>query len=124
MDNLLGDHPEIQQLRAMSRSIREMRSALERLESARDAAIRRLDAEGVIARTALARELGMTRGRIWQIINPAWRSADDAADPDVDVELLEFADELWERAVDAWHDAGAVGSPDDFFPVDAVLHRD
>jgi len=118
MDNALND-PQLAQLASLSRAIVELRSALARVEDSRDALIRRLDGAAT-NRTLIADVAGLTRGRVWQIINPTYRGElDEDAEPDF--ELLEFADRLWEHAVDQWMESGREGSPDDYFPIDATL---
>lgn len=119
MDSTLNE-PELAQLASMSRAIVDLRSALNRLEDSRAALIRRLDSSGT-NRALMADVAGLSRGRIWQIMNPAYREGADGFDADVDTDLLNLADSLWEYAVDQWEKSGGDGSPDDYFPIDAVL---
>lgn len=118
MESPLND-PDLQQLAALSRAVLEMRSALGRVEDARSALVRRLDGQGV-NRTLMADVAGVARSRIWQIINPVER-LDGHGEIEPDFELLEFADDLWEHAVAQWDENDRAGSPDDYFPVDALL---
>jgi hypothetical protein len=116
---LSPEHPEVQQLVAIQHAINELRATLDHLESSRDAALRRLDSQQLLNRAAMGRLLGISRARVWQILNPV--AVDESGEPLDPEEYLSTVDQLWDAAVDAWEAAGQHGTPADFFSLDAVV---
>lgn len=109
----------VDQLAAMSESVVELRSLLRRTESVRDQLIREMRAEGYSA-INLAKITGLVRPRIYVILDGPGPDADD----DDQLAFAEHVDEVWQHAVDHWLEANDEGkTPDDFFPLDALLER-
>lgn len=106
------------QVIALAHAVYAMRDALNRLESMRDAAVRRYDRSGRINRAALARDMGMSRSRFYDIVDPEIQLAPDGELDFVDFEAIERADALWEAAIDRWEAADREGDVDDYFPLD------
>jgi hypothetical protein len=112
---------ELEELRTLGSAIRDTRAALARLESLRDAKVRHLDTLRIVPRTQIAEVLGVSRGRVWTLLNPEAVVDEDGRVIDVDTDLIEFGQMLFDTAHDEWEAAGFVGRPDDYFPIDAVL---
>lgn len=109
---------EMEQLRAISASVVEMRSVLSRLEIYRNETIRRLRAEGYSAiKLAKVSELG--RAMIYVILDGPRPDADDFEY----AELSERIDGGWERALHDWEQTGFDGELEDYFPLEALLGR-
>lgn len=107
------------QVIGLARAVHAMREAVTRMEGMRDAALRRYDREhGGLNRALLARDMGLSRRRYYDIIDPI-ESLAPAGELDlVDFEAIERADSLWEAAIDRWEEAGRDGDVDDYFPLD------
>jgi DNA invertase Pin-like site-specific DNA recombinase len=90
-------------LSVRTRSAREM---AERVEAARDAAIRRATSLGV-NREEFARQLGIARSRLYVVMNEP-----NEDDP----ELWEWLAQMDDLALDRWHQNDEEGSPDDYWP--------
>jgi len=90
----------------LGKRTRAARDAADRMEGARDAAIRKAARLGV-NRNALARELGIVRSRLYVILNEP--DEDDPA-------LWEWLDEQQTIAYERWDASGQEGSVDDYWP--------
>ena len=106
---------EYAQVVALAQAVRDMRAAVDSLEAARDAALRRYCERLEVNRVQLARACGLSRSRLYSILEPS----ETPDGPDVDA--IERADALWDEAVSRWHEAGGEGTPDDYFPLDDVV---
>lgn len=108
------------QVIALAQAVRDMRAAVESLEAARDAAIRRHCERLEVNRVQLARALGLSRARLYAILEPLVVADEDGRQyPDIDA--IERADALWQEAVSRWQESGGEGSPDDYFPLEDVV---
>jgi hypothetical protein len=90
----------------LSVRLRAARAMAERIEAARDAAIRTAAASGV-SRVDLARQLGVARSRLYVILE---QPADDDGD------VFEWLATLEEAAYARWESNGNEGDPDDYWP--------
>jgi hypothetical protein len=116
--NPLND-PDVQHLSTVASAIADLDAARARLVPMRNALLRKLDAEERYGRTFLASVAGISRPVVWGILNPATVEDESGQVVDVDHAALELLDALLEEALERWESAGRVGSPDDYFPVDA-----
>ena len=91
---------------ALARKLVTARDAAQRMEDARDAAIRRAASLGA-HRDDLARDLHINRSRLFVILNEP-----DTEDP----ALWEWLDQQEAIAVERWEASGREGLPDDYWP--------
>lgn len=118
MSNSLNT-PSLDRLRNISSTVLELRRATLSAEALRDQLVRDLFASGNHSAINLAKIIGATRGRIYQIIDEPRPDAEDT-------EYAAFAerfDAAIEHAVDEYLHAGSEGSVDDFFPLDVLLRN-
>jgi hypothetical protein len=108
----------VAQLTTLAAAIAAQREALDRLESMRDELVRLIDRESDYSRTTVAGWAGVTRARVWQIINPSGYVLEDGHVV-VDDAVVETLEALYDLAVTEWENAGGVGSVEDYFHADA-----
>jgi hypothetical protein len=114
MDSPLDEATLLAQLRAASGAIENVRAYLTSLEDGRRALLLQGEANGV-PRPAMVAATGVTRGRIWQLLQP---QVDDE-DGESLAEQSALVGLLYEIAADNWDAAGRVGDLDDYFPLEA-----
>lgn len=107
------------QLMTIAAAISELRDAVKGMETYRDGLIRAMRREGYSA-IRLA-ELGdLTRARVYQVIDAPPADSDDSEY----FEYLERVEDAWQAAVESWAVAETPDTtPDDFFPLEALLER-
>lgn len=118
MSNSLNT-PSLDRLRSISATVIELRKATYSAEALRDELVRELFKSGNHSAINLAKVIGSTRGRIYQIIDEPYPEAEDT-------EFAAFAerfDAAIEHAVEEYFRAGSEGSVDDFFPLDLLLRE-
>lgn len=116
----IEEDTDLAQVVALSQGVRDLRDAVESLEAVRDAAIRRHCARPGVNRVHLARALGISRSRLYAILEPPIVTAEDGEEW-LDDSAVERADSLWFEAVSRWENSGHEGTPDDYFPLDDVV---
>lgn len=86
-------------LRALGHAIEKNQRELEMLTTQREELVRAFDGQADMHRTRMAEALGMTRGRIWQIINAdrpereqIWKDDQVILDPELYAALVEVLD--------------------------------
>jgi len=114
--------PDLADVQHLQRSVESLRIAVERLEGLRDATIRQHCRDPKVNRSHLAAALGLSRSRLYGILEPpAITDPDDPAHGWADEAQAERAEELWDIALGRWENAGRDGDPEDYYPVE-LLH--
>jgi hypothetical protein len=112
MASITEEDPEFQTVRSLLDLAEDLSTAALRARRAAYSALRAYDALGRVDRPALAKALGVSRQRVWQMLN------DEAVTTgEFDAVLIDLAESAWL----AWDEGGRSGDPEDFFDVNAVV---
>ena len=117
MSNTLDEDLWGDQLATVSRAIESVRGTLSRLEDAREELVRRLEVQK-FSRPEMVRLSGLSRGRIWQMVQHRIVGEEGYIDPESEIELIETVDEMYRQAADLWGEHDEVGTVDDYFPLE------
>ena len=109
---------QVEHLRSLSTTINQLREVLSNVEAIRGDLMRQMKREGYPA-IQLASVADVSRARAYQIFDELGPDADDSDY----AEMAERLDEAWEHALQTWLNSGEQGTPDDYFPLEALLAR-
>jgi len=104
----------------LANAVRSLRESLAQLEAIRNAAIRRAASDPTVSRVEFARDLGISRPQLYNVLEVIHIDNGDG-DFEPDFDALARADYLFDVAIERWEEAGGIGSPDDYFPLENTV---